>query len=115
METHQTVDEYISNFSAQQQAVLQKIRATIRKVAPDATEKISYGIPTFTLKGPLIHFGGYEHHYAIYPGAAGVEAFKDKLNSYETSKGTIRFPADKPVPYDLIEEIASYLYAKKAL
>jgi len=104
----QTIDEFISHYPENVQEILQKIRATIHKVAPEAKEKISYGIPTFTFHGNLVHFSAYEKHIGFYPGAAGVAAFQDRLGDYETSKGTIRFSLDKPVPYDLIEEITRY-------
>lgn len=105
MQSYENIDEYIANFSTDQQVVLQKIRKTIQEAAPEATEKISYGIPTFSLNGPLVHFAAYDHHYAFYPGSGGIEAFKSKLEGYDTAKGTIRFPIDKPVPYELIQEI----------
>jgi uncharacterized protein YdhG (YjbR/CyaY superfamily) len=105
MNTYKTIDEYISNFPPHIQEVLQKIRQTIQQAAPQATEKISYGIPTFTQSGNLIHFAAYDKHYGLYPGAAPVEALKDELKGYTTSKGTIQLPIDKPVPYDLITRI----------
>lgn len=107
MNEYKTIDEYITNFSSEQQNVLQKIRKTVHGVAPEAKEKISYGIPTFTLHGNLVHFAAYEHHYGFYPGSGPLEALKDKLTGYVTSKGTVQFPADKPVPYDLIKELTS--------
>lgn len=105
MNEYKTIDEYITNFSSEQQDVLQKIRKTIHSLAPEAEEKISYGIPTFTLHGNLVHFAAYEHHYGFYPGAGPLAALKDKLAAYVTSKGTVQFPADKPVPYELIKEL----------
>lgn len=75
---------------------------------PEAGQKISYGIPTYTLRGSLVHFGGYEGHVALYPGSAPIAAFKDELKPYETAKGTIRFPLDKPLPLDLIGKIVQY-------
>lgn len=106
------IDAYISNFPADTQKVLQKIRATIQKAAPEATEKIGYGIPTFVYHGNLIHFAAFDNHYGIYPGAAPIEQLKDKLTAYETSKGTIRLPFDKPIPYDLITEITKLCVAR---
>lgn len=109
MESYTTIDEYIANFPDETADSLQKIRQTIAKVAPEAKEKISYGIPTFTLNGKnLIHFGGYDKFVSIYPGAAGVAAFQDKLTDCKTSKGTIQFPLEKPIPFDLIAEITKY-------
>lgn len=105
MQTYKTVDEYITQFPQEQQAVLAKMRQTIQAAAPDATEKISYGIPTFVYKGNLVHFAAYDNHYAFYPGSFGIAEFKEELQPYSTSKGTIRFDVDKPVPYDLITKI----------
>ncbi len=109
MNEYKTIDEYISNFPDDIQVILQKMRKTIASVTPDSKEKISYGIPTFELNGKnLIHFGGYEKFVSIYPGAAATEALKVKLTDYKTSKGTIQFPLDKPIPYDLIIEITQF-------
>lgn len=105
MQDYKTIDEYIATCSEPQQKVLNKIRETIHKVAPEAQEKIGYGIPTFVLKGNLVHFAAYDHHYGFYPGSAPIEALQDRLKSYHTSKGTVQFPADKPIPYDLITEL----------
>ncbi len=103
-----TIDQCIATYPKDVQAILQKIRSTIHNAAPKATEKISYGIPTFALNGNLVHFAAYKTHVGFYPGPGGIEAFKDELKAYDTSKGTIRFPLDKPVPYDLIEKITLY-------
>ncbi len=80
----------------------------IQKAAPQATEKMSYGIPTFAFHGNLVHFAAYDKHYGFYPGAAPIEEFKDILTGYTTSKGTVQFPIDKPVPYDLITKITLF-------
>jgi len=99
------VDSYLAALSELQRRALQKVRETIKAAAPDATESISYGIPGYKLKGrPLIHFGAAKNHCAIY-GAAVAEADKDELKDYDTSKGTIRFPADKPVPAALVKKL----------
>ena len=108
MQKYTNIDQYIANFSTVQQKVLQQIRKTITDNAPGAEEKISYGIPTFHLNGPLVHFAAYDTHYAFYPGAKGVMGFPEELKDYDTSKGTIRFPVDKPVPYELIGKITAY-------
>lgn len=108
MQKYTNIDEYIANFSPPQQKVLQQIRKTINKNAPGAEEKISYGIPTFHFNGPLVHFAAYDTHYALYPGAKGVMGFPEELKAYDTSKGTIRFPVDQPIPYDLIAKITAY-------
>lgn len=107
MQPYTTVNEYLANFSGETSNKLKELRKTIQKVMPtDATEKISYGIPTFYLKSNLIHFAGYKGHVALYPGSVPIEEFKDKLTGYKTSKGTVQFPLDKPLPLDLIQQIA---------
>jgi uncharacterized protein YdhG (YjbR/CyaY superfamily) len=104
----ESIDEYIAQFEPAIQEKLQAIRNTIRRAAPDAGEKISYGMPTFALYGNLVHFAAMKHHIGFYPGASGVEAFADKLKDFETSKGTIRLPFDRPLPLELIEEIVLF-------
>jgi uncharacterized protein YdhG (YjbR/CyaY superfamily) len=103
--TPMTVDEYIAGFPPDVQADLQRIRETIREVAPEAGEKIAYGIPTFTFHGNLVHYAAFEHHYGLYPGSGPVEQLADELAGYETSKGTIRLPRDRPLPLDLIRKV----------
>jgi uncharacterized protein YdhG (YjbR/CyaY superfamily) len=105
MKSYETIDEYIANFSPGIQEKLQQMRRTIAEAAPEAKEKISYGIPTFTLHGNLVHFGGYDTHIGFYPGPVAIAEFKDRLVSYDTAKGTIKFPLDKPLPLDLIRDI----------
>ena len=103
------IDEYIAGHPPYVQEMLEKVRRTIRKAAPGAEEKISYKIPTFTLKGNyLIYFAAYKRHIAIYPAPRGVEAFKEELSLYEGGKGTVRFPYDKPIPFALITRIVKY-------
>lgn len=108
MKNYSTVDEYIAASAKNAQPLLRTIRTTIQKAAPDANEKISYGIPTFTFHGNLVHFGGFKDHIGFFPGGAGVANFQSKLKGYETSKGTIRFPLDKPLPLDLITKITKF-------
>jgi uncharacterized protein YdhG (YjbR/CyaY superfamily) len=103
-----TIDEYIGTFPKSVQDTLEKIRQTIRQAAPEAQEKISYGLATFTLHGNLVHFGAYDTHIGFYPGSSPIKAFKKNLESYETSKGTIRLPLDKPVPLPLITKIVKF-------
>lgn len=103
-----TIDEYIAGFPAEVQAILQKVRATIRQAAPDAQEKIGYGIPTFTLHGNLVHFAAYKNHIGFYPAPRGIEKFKDELAAYAGSKGTIQFPLDQLIPYELIRRIVIF-------
>lgn len=103
-----TIDEYIAGYPKEVQVLLEKMRAIIKKAAPKAVEKISYGIPTFTLEKNLVHFGGFKNHIGFYPGAAGVEAFKKELSAYTFSKGAIQFPTDKPLPSGLITQIVKF-------
>lgn len=106
MNDYKTIDEYISNFPPETQEILEKVRQTIKAVAPDAIEVISYGIPTFKLNGKnLVHFGAYDTHIGFYPGAIVNNFADNKLKGYKTSKGTVQFPLDQPIPYDLITEI----------
>lgn len=100
-----TIDEYIARYPKDVQANLQKIRETIQKACPEAKEKISYGLATFTFHGNLVHFGGYDTHYGFYPGSGPIAEFKDELKGYDTSKGTVRFPLNKPIPFNLITKM----------
>jgi uncharacterized protein YdhG (YjbR/CyaY superfamily) len=112
---YNTIDEYIAYFPVEIQTILILVRETIKSVAPTATEAISYGIPTFKLNGNLVHFAGYAHHIGFYPGGEGVEVFRDELTSYKTSRGTVQFPLDKPIPYDLIKKITRYRVEKNSV
>ncbi len=103
-----SIDNHISTFPPETQHLLQQVRETIKAVAPEATETISYGIPTFKLHGNLVHFAGYAHHIGFYPGASSIRVFAAELSSYKTSKGTVQFPLDKPIPYDLIRKITVF-------
>ncbi|MWV44658.1 hypothetical protein GRF59_13650 [Paenibacillus sp. HJL G12] len=103
-----SIDEYISMFSPEVQVMLQSIRQVIHESAPDATEKISYQMPTFELHGNLVHFAAFKNHIGFYPTPSGIEAFQEELNEYHKSKGTLQFPYDKPLPYDLISRIVKY-------
>ncbi len=102
------IDEYIACFPEQTQYLLDKIRMTIKKAAPAAEETISYAIPTFTLKGNLVHFAGYNNHIGFYPGAAGVAAFSKEISVYKWAKGSVQFPIDKPLPLGLITKIVKF-------
>jgi uncharacterized protein YdhG (YjbR/CyaY superfamily) len=104
-----TIDEYIASFPPDVQQKLRGIRAVIRRAAPDAEEAIRYGIPTFRLDGHnLVHFAAFKNHLSFFPTASGVEKFRKELSSYAVSKGTIQFPLDAPVPYDLVERIVRF-------
>ncbi len=108
MNSYTTIDEYIAQFPDNVQTILEKIRLTIRKAAPEAKEKIGYGIPTFTYHGNLVHFGGYAAHVSFYPGPGAIDAFQGELKNYKTSKGTIQFQLDQEIPYDLIRRITEF-------
>ena len=103
-----TIDEYIAGFTPDVQEILEKIRTTIREAAPEAEETIKYRIPTFTLKGNLVHFAAFKKHIGFYPEPTGIEAFKDELSVYEGAKGSVQFPLDQPIPYDLISRIVKF-------
>jgi len=102
------VDEYIAGFPADVQEKLQQIRMTIRQAAPDAEERISYQMPTFYLKGNLVHFAAFKKHIGFYPTPTGTEKFQKELAAYKVAKGTARFPLDKPIPFDLIADIVKF-------
>ena len=102
------IDDYIDGFAPNVQKILQKIRKTIQKAAPGAEEAISYQIPTFKLNGNLIYFAGFQNHVSVYPAPRGAKEFKEELAVYEGGKGTVRFPLNEPIPYDLITRITKY-------
>jgi uncharacterized protein YdhG (YjbR/CyaY superfamily) len=112
VERASSVDEYIQGFPQDVQADLQRIRETIREVAPEATEKIAYGIPTFGFHGSLVHYAAFDAHYGLYPGSGPIEQLADELQGYETSKGTIRLPRDEPLPLDLIRTVVRAAVAR---
>lgn len=112
MHTAQSIDDHIRGFPRSTQKLLQQVRRTIRKAAPEAQETIKYGIPTYVLNGNLVHFAGYEHHIGFYPTPSAVKAFQRELTPYELSKGTVRFPLDKPLPLDLIRKIVEFRVAE---
>jgi uncharacterized protein YdhG (YjbR/CyaY superfamily) len=103
-----TIDEYIGTFPPEVQKILQKMREVIHNATPHAQEKISYGIPTFFLEGNLVHFAGYKKHIGFYPEPSGIEAFSEQLSTYESAKGSVKFPLDKPMPWDLVSEIVAF-------
>jgi uncharacterized protein YdhG (YjbR/CyaY superfamily) len=103
-----TIDEYIAGFPPDVQEKLRKLRATIREAAPDAEETISYQMPTFALHGNLVHFAAFKNHIGFYPTPSGIEAFKNELAVYKGAKGSVQFPLDKPIPYDLVSRIVAF-------
>ncbi len=105
----ETIDEYIMTFPAQAQEILQKVRVTIKQTAPDAEETISYQMPTFKQNGSyVVYFAAFKKHLGLYPTPDGIEAFKDELAPYKNGKGSVQFPLDKPIPYDLIGRIVAF-------
>jgi len=104
-----TIDEYIKIFPQDVQSILERMRQTIRKAAPEAVEAISYQMPTFKLNGKsLVYFAAYKHHIGFYPVPSGIKAFKKELSQYKTGKGSVQFPIDKPVPHDLVKKIVIF-------
>lgn len=108
----QTINDYIAACPEAIQKKLQELRTTIKASAPDATEKISYQIPTFDLKGNLVHFAAFTDHISFFPTSSGREAFKQELSIYLGGKGTIRFPIDEPLPLELIGRIVKFRVAE---
>jgi uncharacterized protein YdhG (YjbR/CyaY superfamily) len=104
----ETIDQYIVSFPKDIQKILEDIRATIRKAAPDAQEAIKYAIPTFIQNGNLVHFAAFKNHIGFYPAPQALEEFKKELSAYEGSKGAVKFPLDSPVPLPLIRKIVKY-------
>ena len=103
-----TIDEYIKAFPKDTQIMLEKMRRTIRRAAPEAVEAISYQIPTFKLNGNLVHFAAFKKHIGFYPTSSGIRAFKKQLSPYKGAKGSVQFPKDKPIPYDLVRKITIF-------
>jgi len=106
--TYTTIDKYIESQAEEIHPILKKIRRTINSAAPEAVEKISYGIPTFWLGRNLIHFAVYKKHIGIYPGGEAIPVFAERLKNYKTSKGAIQFPLDKPIDYTLLADITRW-------
>jgi len=107
-EQFKTIDEYIKTFPSDVQSILEKMRLTIRKAAPEAVEAISYQIPTFKLNGNLVHFAAFKKHIGFYPTSSGIRAFKKQLSPYKGATGSVQFPIDKPIPYDLVKKITIF-------
>ena len=113
----ESIDEYIAAFPKDIQQKLNDIRATIKKAAPKAEEKISYALPTFAQHGNLVHFAAYKNHIGFYPAPRAIEEFKKELSKYEGSKGTVQFPLDKTMPLSLISKMVKFrvaMYVEKA-
>ena len=108
MKSSRDIDEYIARFPSDVRKILERVRRTIRKAAPEAEEAISYQIPTFKLKGNLVHFAAWKEHIGFYPTSSGIRKFKKELSAYEGAKGTVKFPMDEPMPLDLIARIVKF-------
>jgi len=102
------IDEYIDGFPRDVRAILEKVRATIRKAAPTAEEAISYRIPTFRLKGNLVHFAAFKNHIGFFPTSTGIAKFKNELSCFKGGKGSVQFPFDQPIPYGLVSKIVKF-------
>jgi len=103
-----SVDEYISLFPTEIQSKLAKLRSVIKKAAPVAEEKLSYGMPAYTHKGMLLYFAAHTNHIGLYPYPSAMETFRKEITQYRTSKGTIQFPYDEPIPYGLVSDIVKF-------
>lgn len=115
MQTFSNIQEYINQFPETTQEKLQEIYLIIKQTAPEASEKISYGMPTFYLQGNLVHFAAYKNHIGFYPAPSGLENFKEEISKYKHSKGAVQFPLDKPLPKKLIERIVKYRVQQNVL
>lgn len=103
------IEIYIADYPENVRMIMEKLRQVIKEIVPEARETIGYGIPTFKLKGRnLVHFGGFENHIGFFPGSEAIEVFQKELLPYKTSKGTVQFPLDKPIPYPLVKKIVKY-------
>jgi uncharacterized protein YdhG (YjbR/CyaY superfamily) len=111
MKPSENVDAYIRSFPANIRVILQQIRETIRKAAPEAEECISYQMPAYKLNGPLVYFAPAKNHIGFYPTASGIEAFKSEFSGYKWSKGAVQFPIDQPLPLELIDLIVRFRVA----
>jgi uncharacterized protein YdhG (YjbR/CyaY superfamily) len=105
---YRSIDEYIATFPEDIQALLEAVRATIKASAPGAEERISYQMPAFALHGNLVYFAALKNHIGLYPTGSGIEAFKDELSMYETTKGSVKFPINQPLPMELISRIVQF-------
>jgi uncharacterized protein YdhG (YjbR/CyaY superfamily) len=103
-----TIDEYIMGFEPTIQKTLNELRNFIKTEASEATEKISYGMPTFYLNGNLVHFAAFKDHYGFFPSPSGITAFEKELIPYRSGKGTLRFPFNKPIPWDILKKVIHY-------
>lgn len=107
-----TIDDYIAGFPDDIRTILQQLRMVVREAAPEAEETIKYQIPTFTLKGNLVHFAAFKNHIGFYPAPTAIERFQEELSPYKGAKGSVRFPLDRPIPFELIKKIVVFRVAE---
>jgi len=107
-----SIDEYIASFPEETQKLLQQMRNTIKAVAPEAQEVISYAMPAFRLNRILVYFAGYKNHIGFYPSGSAIATFKKELSPYKSAKGSVQFPLDKPLPVELIKEMVKLRVAE---
>lgn len=112
MTTYKTIDEYISQFPPDVKEKLEMLRNVIKETAPTAVERISYQMPAFYYLGNLVYFAAFKNHIGFYPAPSGIDAFKKELAEYKNAKGSVQFPLDKPLPYDLIRKIVKFRIAE---
>ncbi len=105
---YKTIDEYIAMFPKNIRDILEKLRQVIKEWAPEAEETINYGIPTFKLNGNLVHFAAFKNHIGFYPTPSAIVAFKKELSPYKQAKGSVQFPIDKPIPFDIVKKIVKF-------
>ena len=105
---YKTIDEYIESFPIHIQSILSKLRQTIKESAPEVKETMSYGIPTFKLNVNLVHFAAYKNHIGFYPTPSAIDKFKEELSSYKQAKGSVQFPLNKSIPFDIVKKIVKF-------
>jgi uncharacterized protein YdhG (YjbR/CyaY superfamily) len=110
----ETIAGYISKFPREIQEILETLRSVIKEAAPEAEEKISYQMPTFAFQGNLVHFAACKNHIGFYPTPSGIDAYKNELSEYKSSKGSVQFPLRKPLPYELIGRIVKFRVAENS-
>lgn len=112
--TPATVDEYIALFPEEVAQIMNRIRAMVRELVPEATEKISYQMPGYFFHGPLVYFAGYKKHIGFYPTPSGIAAFEDRIQGYKWAKGSVQFPLNQPIPYELIRDMILFKYEENS-
>ncbi|CAH1204477.1 hypothetical protein PAECIP111892_02451 [Paenibacillus auburnensis] len=110
--SYESIDDYIAKAAPEVQDLLERVRQVIHEAAPEAKEKISYQMPTFELHGNLVHFAAFKKHIGFYPAPQGIEAFQEELSGYKGAKGSVQFPLNQPLPYDLISRIVKFRAAE---